>query len=102
MGFFKDYRETRARLTAAESIATLSAMERFFRGGRNWTQGAYHRMNGNKCLVGAAQAVPVGAINDARYWLRCAIVDSIETMRGCRSCKSKLSTTTIRSPKWPQ
>jgi hypothetical protein len=75
MGFFKDYRETRARLTAAESIATLSAMERLFQGGRKWTQGAYHRMNGNKCLVGAAQSVPVGAINDARYWLRQAIVE---------------------------
>jgi len=75
MGFFRNYRQRRVSLTGPESVATLSAIERFFQGGRNWTRGAYHRMNGNKCLVGAAQSVPVGAINDARYWLRQAIVE---------------------------
>jgi hypothetical protein len=75
MGFFKNYRQRRVSLTGPESIATLTAIERFFQGGRNWTQGAYHRMNGNKCLVGAAQSVRAAAIDDARYWLRQAIVE---------------------------
>ena len=75
MGFFKNYRQRRLSLTGPESLATLSAIERFFQGGRNWTQGAYHRLNGNKCLVGAAQSMRQGAIDDARYWIRQAIVE---------------------------
>jgi hypothetical protein len=75
MGFFRDYRQRRVSLTGPESVATLNAIEWFFQGGRNWTQGAYHRLNGNKCLVGAVQAKRQGAIEDARYWLRQAIVD---------------------------
>ena len=75
MGFFKNYRQRRLSLTGPESLATLAAIERFFQGGRNWTQGAYHRLNGDKCIVGAAQSMRVGAIDDARYWIRQAIVE---------------------------
>ena len=76
MGFWKDYWERRVTLTASDSVATLSAMERFFQDGRNWTRGAYHNhLTGSKCLVGAAQAMKQGAIEDARYWLRQAILE---------------------------
>jgi hypothetical protein len=75
MGFFRDYRQRRVSLTGPESVATLTAIARFFQDGRNWTQGAYHRLNGNKCLVGAAQSVRQGAIDDAQYYLRQAITE---------------------------
>jgi hypothetical protein len=75
MAFFKKYRETRIRLTGPESIKTLSAMERFFQNGKNWTQGTYHRTNGTKCLVGAAQTVNAAPIDDARHWLQQAIAE---------------------------
>jgi hypothetical protein len=75
MGFFKKYRETRIRLTGPESVATLEAMERFFRGGANWTRGVYHASDGSKCLVGAAQTVHAAPIDDARYWLKQAIAE---------------------------
>jgi hypothetical protein len=42
-------------------------MEDFFQGGQNWTQGVYHRPNGTKCLVGAANHVRESAIDDAKY-----------------------------------
>jgi hypothetical protein len=73
MGFVKNYWRRRLSLTGPESLATLNAIERFFQGGRNWTQGAYHRANGQKCIVGAVQTVRQGAINDARCWIRQAI-----------------------------
>jgi hypothetical protein len=75
MGFFTNYRQRRLSLTGPETVATLSAMERFFQGGRNWTQGAYHRLNGTKCLVGAAHSARVGPINDAQYYLSQAIAE---------------------------
>lgn len=75
MVFFKKYRETRISLTGPESIKTLSAMERFFQNGKNWTQGTYHRGDGTKCLVGAAQTVNAAPIDDARYWLQQAIAE---------------------------
>lgn len=75
MGFLKNYRQRRVSLTAPETVATLSAVERFFQGGNKWTQGTYHRSNGSKCLVGAAQSMRQGAIDDAQYWLRQAIVE---------------------------
>ena len=75
MGFIKNYRQRRVSLTALDTVATLSAMERFFQGGSNWTRWAYHRANGSKCLVGAAQSMRQGPINDARYWLRQAIAE---------------------------
>src|SRR5271165_4786300 len=75
MGFLDDYRARRVTLTSRESVQTLTAMERLFQGGKNWTQGAYHRLNGQKCLVGAAQSVNVVPIEDARYWLKQAIAE---------------------------
>jgi hypothetical protein len=74
-GFFKNYRQRRVSVTGPESIATLSAIERFFEGGKYWTQGAYHRLDGTKCLVGAAQSVRTAAIADARYWVGRAIAE---------------------------
>jgi hypothetical protein len=75
MGFFRNYRQRRVSLTGPESVATLAAIERFFQGGRNWTRGAYHRMNGKKCVVGAVQSVSGGQLEDARYWIRQAILE---------------------------
>ena len=75
MGFCKDYWQRRVSRTTPESLATLSAIEWLLQGGKNWTQGVYHALNGKKCLVGAEQTVRQGAINDARYWLRQAIVE---------------------------
>jgi hypothetical protein len=75
MGFWKNYRQRRVSLTGPESIETLSAMEWFFQGGENWTKGAYHRRDGSKCLVGAAQSMRTAAIEDARYWVRQAIAE---------------------------
>lgn len=75
MGFLKNYRMRRAMLTAPESIDTLSAMERFFQNGKNWTQGTYHASDGSKCLVGAAQSVRTAALEDARFWLQQAIAE---------------------------
>jgi hypothetical protein len=61
-------------LTGPESIATLSAMERYFgKDGKNWTQDAYHRGDGTKCLVGAARSMRAAAIEDALYWVRLSI-----------------------------
>lgn len=75
MGFWKDYWQRRVTLTGPESLATLASIERFFEGGRNWTQGAYHRTNGQKCIVGAVQAARHSAIEDARFWIRQAIIE---------------------------
>lgn len=75
MGFLKNYRQRRVSLTGPESVATLTAIERLFQGGRNWTQGAYHRGDGSKCLVGAVQSVRSSAVDDARYHLRRAIAE---------------------------
>jgi hypothetical protein len=75
MALFKDDRDWRVSLAAPESIATLSAMERFFRGGKKWTQGEYHRGDGTKCLVGAVETLRASAIDDARYWLSQAIAE---------------------------
>jgi hypothetical protein len=75
MGFIKGYRARRVSLTGAESVQTLSAMERFFQGGKNWTQGAYHRMDGKKCLVGAAETMRTAPIEDAQFWIKQAIAE---------------------------
>jgi hypothetical protein len=72
---FKKYQQTRARLTAPESHATLDAMERFFQGGANWVQGAYH-WRGKACLVGAAQSVHVAPVDSAQHYLRLALAES--------------------------
>jgi hypothetical protein len=77
MSRFRDsYRDRRTSLTGRESAATLSAMEDFFQDdGANWTQGAWHRPDGTKCLVGAANHVRVNALSDEKYWLRRAIAE---------------------------
>jgi hypothetical protein len=75
MGFFNSYQQRRVSLTGQESVDTLSYMQDHFQGGANWTQGAYHREDGSKCLIGAANHVRVSAIDDAKYWLRQAIAE---------------------------
>ena len=76
MGWFNDYRQRRLGHTGVDTVNTLSAMEWYFgQGGRNWTRGEYHGADGTKCLVGAAQAMKQGAIEDARYWIRQAIAE---------------------------
>ena len=76
MGWLKDYRQRRLGHTGVDTVNTLSAMEWYFgQGGRNWTRGEYHGADGTKCLVGAAQALKQGAIEDARYWIRQAIAE---------------------------
>ena len=76
MGWFNDYRQRRLGHTGVDTVNTLSAMEWYFgQGGRNWTRGEYHGADGTKCLVGAAQALKQGAIEDARYWIRQAIAE---------------------------
>ena len=38
-------------------LQTLSAMERYHRGGSRWARGTLDDGNGNKCLVGAVRSV---------------------------------------------
>jgi hypothetical protein len=71
--FHKHYQERRADLTTSESIATLSAMKRFFGDGQNWTRWAWRRPDGSRCLLGAAHLMRQGPINDAQYWIQQAI-----------------------------
>jgi hypothetical protein len=76
MSFSTTYWQRRLRLTVPESIATLSAMERFFEGdGKNWSQDAYHHSDGTKCLLGAAKSMGRGTLQDAPYWIWQAIAE---------------------------
>jgi hypothetical protein len=75
MGFRSSYWKTRLALTSRDSVETLSAMEGFFRGGAGWTQGVYHRSNGQKCLVGAADHLRASSVDTAKYWLEKAIAE---------------------------
>ena len=76
MGFFKKYRETMLALTGPETAETLTGMQQFFQGGRNWTRGVYHREDdGSRCLVGAMQALRASPVEQARYWLQKAIAE---------------------------
>lgn len=77
MSFFESWKKTRLSLTGAESIATLDAMEEFFQGGTNWTQGAYNRPDGTKCLVGAANHVRISRLDEAKHFLRAAIAERV-------------------------
>jgi hypothetical protein len=70
---FSRYRKRLMSLTAPESLAGLDAMESFFRGGANWTQGAYNRSNGTKCLVGAANHVKESALDHAKVFVLQAV-----------------------------
>jgi hypothetical protein len=67
-------------------LGSLSAMERFFRGGKRWGKGMYHNNeNRTKCLVGAVTSVrassgnsswvPTDAIAAARHYIEQAIVE---------------------------
>jgi len=75
MGFFRKYRETMLALTGPESAETLTGMQQFFQGGRNWTRGMYHRDDGSRCLVGAMQALRASPVEQARYWVQQAIAE---------------------------
>ena len=75
MGIRSSYWRTRLALTGRDSVETLTAMEGFFQGGANWTQGVYHRSNGQKCLVGAADH------------LRASSVDSRQILAGAGHCR---------------
>src|SRR6185437_7348240 len=81
MSFFDNFRQARAGLTGAESVATLEYMEDFFHNGANWTQNTYHAPNGTKCLVAAADYARVSPVDDAKYWLRQAIAEREPGMR---------------------
>jgi hypothetical protein len=78
MGFRDSYRKTMLTLTGPDSVAALNGMERFFADGAKWTRGAYHRWDGTKCLVGAANHVQLAAglkLSDPKYWIRRAIAE---------------------------
>jgi len=75
MGFFDSYRRRRVATTGPESLATLQYMEDYFQNGAHWTQHAYQRADGSRCLVGAAHYVSVSPIDDAKFWLLQAIAE---------------------------
>ena len=64
-------------------LQTLSAMERYYRGGSRWTRWALDDGNGNKCLVGAvtsvrassggASWVPSEEIKAAKHFIQMAV-----------------------------
>jgi hypothetical protein len=80
VSFFEGFRRGRAEAHAVISVGdggrTLSLIQDFFRNGANWTQGAYHRANGTKCLIGAIEHLGASkAITQAqcRQWIQIAI-----------------------------
>jgi hypothetical protein len=75
MSFFKAYRQERARHSAPESVATLYYMEDFFLDGKNWVKGVYRGAGNTRCMVGAAEHVRTSSIDDAKHWLRRAIIE---------------------------
>jgi hypothetical protein len=75
MSFRSSYWKRRLALTGPESAETLSGMEGFFQAGQRWTQGVYHRSNGQKCLVGAADHLRASSVDNAKYWLEQAIIE---------------------------
>jgi hypothetical protein len=75
MSFLSGYWKTRLALTGPESVETLDAMEGFFQGGANWTQGVYQRPNGQRCLVGAADHLRASSVDAAKFWLERAIAE---------------------------
>jgi hypothetical protein len=81
MSFFDNFRKERAKLTGAESLATLDYMERFLHGGEGWAQGVYTSTNGTRCLVAAADYARSSKVDDAKYWLRQAIAERAPQMR---------------------
>jgi hypothetical protein len=74
VAIFEAYRQRRANLSTSESVATLTYMEDYLRGGENWAQDVY-RQGDARCLVGAAEYARVSSIDDAKHWLRQAIAE---------------------------
>jgi hypothetical protein len=75
---------SRVTVSVESVLQTLSATERYFRGGNRWGQGMLHNpVNGNKCLQGAVSSVqawdgntswvPADAIAAARYYIERAV-----------------------------
>jgi hypothetical protein len=64
----------RRKPVSVESVvATLSAMERYFQGGKRWGRGKLHNpLNGTKCLVGAVSSVQASSGN--RSWVPAAAI----------------------------
>ena len=85
MGIRSSYWKTRLALTGPESVETLTAMQGFFRGGAGWTQGVYHRSNGQKCLVGAADHLRASSVDNAKFWLAQAISEKLGRRSGIES-----------------
>jgi hypothetical protein len=75
MSFRSSYWKTRLALTGRKSAETLTAMEGYFQGGKNWAQGVYHAPDGRKCLVGAADHLRASSVDTAKYWLERAIAE---------------------------
>src|SRR5580658_4925988 len=80
MGFIKGLlrgrAETHAVLSAADGTRMMALLENFFRGGTKWTQGAYHRLDGTKCLVGAINHLrrhEALSHDQAEAWIKLAI-----------------------------
>lgn len=78
-------------ITAQSVIATIEAMERYFRGGHGWGRFALHNpVNRKKCIMGAVQSVrasnghsswvPSEDVAAATYCIRYAIAEK----KGCR------------------
>jgi hypothetical protein len=102
MGFRSSYWKTRLALTGPQSVETLTAMQGFFRGGANWTQGDYHRPNGQKCLVGAADHLRASSVDTTKFWLEQAIsektgVRSIEGFNDSRRSYSEIAEVLTRA-----
>ena len=86
---FDKYRRRLMSRTAPESLAGLSRMELFLQGGRKWTKGAYHRPNGTKCLVGAADYTRGSSLDHAKVFVLMAVRErgygSIESFNDSRA-----------------
>jgi len=78
MSIKDSFRKRMQTLTGRESVAALKAMENHLQGGAKWTQGAYERGDGSKCLVGAAnyvQRTTGNKLADPKYWIGRAIAE---------------------------
>lgn len=75
MPLFETYRQTRAKLSAPESVDTLSQMQSYFLDGENWAQGVYRGKGDTRCMAGAAEYLRESSIDDAKFWLREAIAE---------------------------
>jgi hypothetical protein len=104
---------SRVTVSVESVLETLSAMERFFQGGKRWGRGALHNpFNGNKCLVGAVSSVqasdgntswvPADAIAAARYYIQRAVraggsLGGIEMFNDSRSSFAEIAEVIARA-----